>query len=1082
MENFQKFLFTAIFLFVGLNIQAQSLTVTGKVIDSDGFEVIGANVVIKGATGTGTITDIDGKYSLKVNNAAKDVLVFTYIGMDTQEIPVNGRSQINVTLVPNSIQLDEVVAIGYATTKRRDLTGSVSSVQGGELSKIPVSSVTQALAGKIAGVQVIQSQGSPDAEISVRVRGGMSITQSNEPLYIIDGFQSENGMNGLDPSDIESIDVLKDASSTAIYGSAGANGVILITTKSGKEGKATVSYDMYVGFKKLTKRIDLLSTEQFAKLEYERAMIGADSDKQTYLKYYADPYDENGGTILDQMYAAYQNIPSVYGNRAGIDWQDEVFGSNSPISQNHKVSISGGTKTSSYNISIARTSDDGIMKGSGFARTNIRAKFTQDVNKRLKVTFNANYSNETSEGLGSLNESGYFSRMQHILQYRPVIGKYGNDSDLLTLQRDPITDEDSGNQMQNPLISIQAEERTKENKSLQINGEVQFKILDNLIYRGSVGLRERRLNNDVFYQAQSRQAINSGAPYGTKNINDYNGWQYNNTVTYTPKLKNGHSFDVLVGQEDYMLETKTLSVTNTNFPDVNFGFDDFSLGTNPNVPSTTHYKYRKISFFGRANYNYKSKYLATVTVRIDGSNRFGKNNKWGVFPAGSVAWRASEEDFIKNLNVFSNLKVRFGYGMAGNDNIGSYRSLAIMGSGNTSYEDQLVPTYASSQLPNPNLKWETNITANLGLEMGFLDQRIQATIDIYNNQTKDLLLNSKLPGLSGYTTVMKNVGETRNRGIEVSINTINIRNKNFTWESNLNFAHNKNKIVALADADYFTERSGWSTVSEFNDDDYIIAVGQSMGQMYGYQLDGKGIYMVEDFHWDNTANSGNGGYVLNGEGNSYDASIQPGYWKFKDTDGVKGITSDDKTVIGNATPDIIGGFINNFTFKGFDLSIGLNFQIGGDVYNANKMYFTKMNNKNRNSLANAAERFTYIDGTGANVFKDPEKLAILNRNANYASIEGSSNLAFHSGYVEDASFLRLNNVTFGYTFPKTWLKKAYISNLRVYASAYNLFTITGYSGYDPEVNTKPNGGLTPGVDWGAYPRSLSFVFGLNLSF
>lgn len=1081
MEHLKKFLFTAIFLFVGLNIQAQSLTVTGKVVDSDGFEVIGANVVIKGAAGTGTITDIDGNYTLRVNNAAKDVLVFTYIGMDTQEVAVNGRSQINVTLIPNSIQLDEVVAIGYATTKRRDLTGSVSSVQGGELSKIPVSSVTQALAGKIAGVQVIQSQGSPDAEISVRVRGGMSITQSNEPLYIIDGFQSENGMNGLDPSDIESIDVLKDASSTAIYGSAGANGVILITTKSGKEGKATVSYDMYVGFKKLTKRIDLLSTQQFAELEYERAMIGADSDKQTFLRYYADPYDENGAAILDQMYAAHQSLPSVYGNRAGVDWQDEVFGSNSPISQNHKVSISGGTKTSSYSISISRTSDDGIMKGSGFARTNIRAKFAQDVNKRLRVTFNANYSNETSEGLGSLNESGYFSRMQHILQYRPVIGKYGNDSDLLTLQRDPITDEDSGNQMQNPLISIQSEERNRENKSLQLNGEVQFKILDNLIYRGSVGLRERRLNNDVFYQAQSRQAINSGAPYGTRIINDYNGWQYNNTVTYTPKLKNGHSFDILLGQEDYMLETKTLSVTNTNFPDVNFGFDDFSLGTNPSVPSTTHYKYRKISFFGRANYNYKSKYLATVTVRTDGSNRFGKNNKWGVFPAGSVAWRASEEDFIKNLNVFSNLKVRFGYGMAGNDNIGSYRSLAIMSSGTTSYEDQLVQSYASSQLPNPNLKWETNVTANLGLEMGFLDQRIQATIDIYNNQTKDLLLNSRLPGLAGYTTVMRNVGETRNRGIEVSINTTNIRTKNFTWETNLNFAHNKNKIVALAAADYFTERSGWSTVSEFNDDDYIISVGQSMGQMYGYQLDGTGIYTVDDFHWDNSVNSGNGGYVLNGK-TTYDASVQPGYWKFKDNDGVEGINSDDKTVIGNATPDIIGGFTNNFSFKGFDLSIGFNFQIGGDVYNANKMYFTKMNNRNRNSLSNAAERFTYIDANGANVFNDPEKLAAINRNANYASIEGSSNLAFHSGYVEDASFLRLNNVTFGYTFPKAWLNKVYISNLRVYASAYNLFTITGYSGYDPEVNTKPNGGLTPGVDWGAYPRSLSFVFGLNLSF
>ncbi len=1076
MEKLLKPFLIVQFMLICWTLQAQNTTVTGKVTDSDGMEVIGANVTLKGTSGVGTITDLDGIYTLQVSDPAQAILVVTYIGMQTQEVAVNGRNRVDISLKADAVLLDEVVAVGYASAKRRDLTGPVSSIQGEEISKIPVTNVSQALAGRIPGVQVIQSEGSPDAEISIRVRGGMSITQSNEPLYIIDGFQSENGLSGLDPSDIASIDVLKDASTTAIYGSAGANGVILITTKSGKEGRATVSYDMYYGFKKLTKRLDVLSTLEFVKLEYERAQTAGDQERINFLRYYGDKYDEDKGSIIDQMYSAYATLEDVYGNRAGINWQDEVFG-RTPTSQNHRVSISGGNKSSNYNVSVSHSDDEGIMQGSGLARTNIRAKFTQEVNKRLQFTFNANYIHEKTEGMGSLNETGYFSRMQHILQYRPILDKYGDDNELLTSQKDPIRDDDSGNQMQNPLVSIRAEERKKVNKNLQINGEIQFKLMENLIYRGSVGLRNRMQNEDLFYHSDSRQAINSGAPYGTKNIYTYDGWQYNNTLTYTPKLPKAHSLDILLGQEDYMLDSKSLRVTNTNFPEDNFGLEDISLGTTPAVPTNTHYRYRKISFFGRANYNLRNKYLATFTLRTDGSNRFGKNNRWGYFPAASVAWRASEEAFIKNLNVFSNLKLRFGYGMAGNDNIGSYRSLALMSSGNTVLGNQLVNYYSSYQLPNPDLKWETNLTANFGIEMGFLNQRIQTTIDVYNNETKDLLLNMKLPSQSGYQTVMRNIGKTRNRGIEVLINTQNIATKNFSWDTSLNFSHNKNKVIALADTDYFTERSGWANDSEFNDDDYIIEIGKAMGNMYGYKLDGKGIYMVDEFYWSDDDN----GYILKGS-DEYDKDIQPGSWKFQDIDGVPGITSDDKTVIGNANPDLIGGIVNNFTYKGFDLSIGFNFQIGGNVYNANKMYFTKMNNKHRNSLSNAARRFTYIDETGRNVFSDPEKLAAINANASYASIDGSANLALHSGYIENASFLRLNNVTFGYTLPQALTQKFYVNNLRFYASVYNLLTITGYSGYDPEVNNKPNGGLTPGVDWGAYPRSMSFVFGANLTF
>lgn len=1079
MRHKSSILLLVMLFITTLGMKAQSLTVTGKVVDSDGLEVIGANVLLKNSQGVGTITDIDGKFTIQVKNAAKDVLTFSYVGMLTKEVPVKGQKVINVTLESDAIQIEEVVAIGYATAKRKDLTGSVSSVQGGEIGKVPVSSVSQAMAGKIAGVQVTQAQGSPDADVSIRVRGGMSITQSNEPLYIIDGFASDNGMRGLEPSDIASIDVLKDAAATAIYGSAGANGVILITTKSGKEGKANINYDMYIGFKKLTKRLDLLSIPQFVELEYERAMIGGEDDKRNFLKYYGEPYAAEQGTLMEALKNSYTDIYPTYASRKGIDWQDEVFDDNTPLSMNHKISLTGGTKTSNYAVSYARTDDDGIMANSGLSRNNIRARFTQEINKAIRFGVNVSYIDETTEGMGSLNESGQFSRMQHIIQYRPIIGKYGNDEDLLNFQVDPAIDEDSGNQMQNPLVSIEAEERTKRNKSLAINGELSIKVNKYLTYRGTVGLRNRMMSDDIFYNAESRQAINKQAPYGVVSRYDYDTWQYNNTLTYNPRLKKGHSFDLLVGQEDYMQEYKYLSITNTNFPDNNLGLGDISLGTTPEIPQSNHWKYRKISFFGRANYNYKSRYLLTVTLRADGSNRFGENNKWGIFPGASAAWRISDEAFMENTTEYmSNLKLRLGYGKAGNDGIGNYRSLSRMASSTAPFGNAVYPSYGSAQLPNPNVKWETNITANAGIDFGFFNQRLQGSIDVYQNNSKDLLLEMKLPLLSGYKTTIRNVGETRNRGIEFSLTSTNIRTKNFTWETNLNLAHNQNKIKKLTDVDYFTSRSGWVGTSEFNDDDYIVQVGSQLGSMYGYKL--QGLYTVNDFNYDAEQKK----YILKDK-IAYDGSNypKPGSWKFADVDGDGSITTADKTIIGNANPDVIGGITNNFSYKGFDLSIAFNFQIGGDVYNANRMYFTKMNNRRRNSLSMSADRFTYIDSqTGENIFNNPERLAAVNQGKSMASIDGSSVLKFHSGYIEDASFLRLNNITFGYTLPKSLLKKAYIDNLRLYASAYNLFTITGYSGFDPEVNTKPNGGLTPGVDWGAYPRSLSFVFGLNLSF
>jgi TonB-dependent starch-binding outer membrane protein SusC len=1071
--------FCVFFLFTSLNGMAQKQAeIIGKIVDTEGVEAPGATVVVQG-TNIGTVADYDGKYKITVPDDQKSVLVFSFIGMKPKEMRVNGQKIINVVLEQNAVMLDEVVSVGYGTVKRRDLTGSVSSVKAEAINAVPVTSVAQALAGKIAGVSVTQAEGSPDANISIRVRGGLSITQDNEPLYIIDGFPSEQGLSGLDPSDIASIDVLKDASATAIYGARGGNGVILITTKEGFEGKAVISYDMYFGVKKLTNKMQLLTTEDFVRLEYERSMLGGATEKTNFVNMYGDGYDASLENPLDaNMYNAFATIHDTYGNRPGIDWQGLIFDDASPTSQNHKISISGGNKTTKYTASYSYNNDEGIMPSSGLIRNNIRLRMDQQLSDKIRFTANVSHINEKTSGMGSLSESSYFSRMQHIIQYRPIISKFGDDQDLVNYQNDPIRDDESGNQMQNPIVSIENEYQSKLNKMSIFNGELLYNISKKLSYRGSVGYRDRSYTQDLFYQSGSRQAINSGAPYGQRNIQDYTTINYNNVLTYKTKLK-AHAFDFMLGQENYILNYSRLQVKSTNFPDDNFGLNDMSLGETPEKPVTDAYGERTISFFGRMNYNYNQRYLATFTMRADGSSKFGINNKWGYFPSASFAWRASEENFIKELNAFSNLKLRLSYGSAGNNRIGTFRSLSRMSSSWQPFENSTTVSYFSSQLPNPDLKWETNVSANLGLDMGFFDQKLQIVVDMYNNQTQNLLLESKVPLLSGYASTIKNVGKTQNRGLEVTINTMNINTKDFRWETSFNFSTNKNKVLQLTAADYFTTRSGWASASEFNDDDYRIEIGEPLGNMYGYKL--IGLYSVDDFDYDPVAKK----YTVK-EGVAYDPDNypKPGYSKFENfvaSDTI--INANDKQVIGNATPDFIGGIVNSFTYKNFDFSFALNFSIGGDVYNANKMYFTKTSNRYRNSLAITSERFTYIDPeTGANVYNDPERLAAINVNSTTASVDGTAVMRFHSGYIEDGSYLRLNNFTFGYTLPKDVLKKLRLSTMRFYTSGYNLLTLTKYSGFDPEVNTKPNGGLTPGIDWGAYPRSLSFVVGVNMSF
>lgn len=1052
-----------VLFFIGTSAYAQNMTVTGRVIDDDGIEVIGASVVVKGATGVGTITDLDGNYSLTVNDASRDVLVFSYVGMTSQEVKVGGRKVINVTLKSDAVILDEVVTIGYATVKKKDLTGSVSSVSSKDIASVPISDVTQALSGKVAGVQVMRSQGSPDADISIKVRGGTSITQSNEPLYIIDGFPSEDGLKGIEASDIASIDILKDASSTAIYGARGANGVILVTTKGGNVDKFNISYDMYIGFKKVNKRYDVLDVLDFVKLEYERSINEPDKMNDFVLPIYGN-YDE-----YDELYA----------NRQGIDWQDEVFNRSTAMTQQHKISLSGGSKTSQYMLTYTRNVDDGIWYGSGLKRDNFRVKLSQEATSWLKFSTNISYIDEVTEGLGSLQEGGASSRMQHVIQYRPTIGKNGNDEQLLIDDDDPALLLEGASQMQSPIASIESEQRTKRNQILSMNGDLEIRLPKDLTYRGTIGIRRRTIKTDIFYSERSKQAKNAGAPYGWKEIEEQSSFMYNNVLTWDKSFNREHHLTLVAGQEYIQYGTDYLKSGARQFSDINFGLADMSLGASPDKVITRLESEKMLSYFMRGNYSLKDKYLFSASVRADASSKFGDNHKWGVFPAASFAWRASEEEFVKKWGIFSNLKVRLSYGSAGNNKIDNYLSLSKMGSVWIPYNGtSTVSGFVSKQLYNPDLQWETNVTSNFGLDMGFLNQRIQLTVDLYNINTKNLLLDAPIPLLSGYKSMMINAGRTNNRGIELALTTHNINTKDFSWSTTLNLSHNRNEVKELYNADYMEIVSNWAQTSEFNKSDYIIRVGEPLGQMYGYRL--AGIYTVDDFTFDEATQK----YTVK-EGIPYDKNFypKPGFWKFEDLDGDKQITESDKTVIGNANPKLYGGLTNNFTWKGFDLSIFLNFSIGNKIYSANKMYYTKFNNRWRNTLKDEAlQRFTIINDKGENIQNDPVQLAAVNAGRNYVSVEGSSNLYFHSGYVEDGSFLKINNVSLGYTLPKSLIKKIHLSNVRFYATGYNLYTFTKYSGYDPEVNTYSNGGLTPGIDWGAYPSSISVVFGANITF
>lgn len=1068
MKATRTALLTLLVALISLSVSAQNVTVKGTVKDKTGETVIGASVVEKGNTSNGTITDIDGNYTLSVPSNA--TIVFSYVGMTTQEVSVKGKTTIDIVMEDDAQALEEVVVIGYGSVKRKDLTGSVATVSSDVLAAVPVASATEALTGKMAGVQITTTEGSPDAEMKIRVRGGGSITGDNTPLFIVDGFPVES-ISDIPASDIEDITVLKDASSTAIYGSRGANGVILVTTKSGKEGKINVSYNAYYSWKKIAKTLDVLDPYDYAKWQYEQALLRGNSYVEDYESYFGSYED------LDM----YKNIPYN-------DWQDLTFG-RTGNTFNHNLSITGGSEKIKYAFSYSHMNDKAIMEGSDYKRDNFSLKLNTKPVKNVTLDFSIRYS-ETNIGGGGANDvsSTYDSdkRLKYSVIYTPIPLENMDSSA-------GSSDDDLGN-LYHPLTAISDNDRDQERKTLNMSGSFGWEIFKNFKFKTELGYDDYR-NDDLrfyglttYYVKNVPSAENQNLP--AIQIANTNRHKFRNTNTISYDFSDlfkgdSHHLNAMIGHE--WIITKSSKLTNIvhGFPETFTAADAWkltSMGTPFSIDNFYDPDDKLLSYFGRINYDYQSKYLLSATFRADGSSKFAAGNQWGYFPSAAVAWRVSSENFMEGTKEWlDDLKLRFSYGTAGNNNIPSGQMVQTYSNSATSWINGFSNYWAPSKtMANPDLKWETTITRNLGLDFTVLGGKLNGTIEAYLNTTTDLLIQFPVGG-TGYDTQYRNMGKTENKGIEASINWTIVNKKDWGVSFNANIGFNKNTIKDLGMMNDFGAETYWAS-SEIGND-FWIAKGGSVGQMYGYRSDGR--YEASDFVGYDAATDS---WILK-EG-VVDASavvgkIRPGSMKLKNIDGSEDnkVTTDDREIIGDANPLHTGGFGISAYAYGFDLSANFNWSFGNDVYNANKIEFTqtgKYQYRNMTSEMADGKRWTNLRADGT-LSTDLEELAAMNANTTMWS-PLTDRMIFSDWAVEDGSFLRLNTLTLGYTLPKSLLSKVKIQNLRFYVTGYNLFCLTSYTGYDPEVSTIRKTNLTPGVDYSAYPKSRQFVVGVNLNF
>ncbi|CAG5012039.1 TonB-dependent receptor P3 [Dyadobacter sp. CECT 9275] len=1021
-------------------------TVSGRVTDEKGEALPGVSIILKG-TQQGTSSDAEGRYQLNIPDGSS-VLIFSFVGYVPVEKTISNESILDVSLVTDTKSLQEIVVVGYGTQKRANVTAAITSVPMSEIKDMPVSNVATALQGKIPGVVIQQNNGTPGSTPAIKVRGFGSISAGNSPLIVVDGNIVGAGIfSNLNTNDIESMDVLKDASSTAIYGSKGSNGVILITTKRGKSGKPSVNLDVFTGFQEVTKKIDLLNSQQFAE-------FGKDASNNAYLDNIkgANITDPNSVRPTDYLRYRYPrgeafswldfDDPSKVAALPYTDYQDLIF--KKAKINNYQLSASGGTDKARYSVSGGYLQQDGIIRRSALQRYTLRANVEINVLPKLKIGFNLNPSYKIQQ---EVNDKGHWADnavINSALSVMPMVPIYAADGSYTSQAAIAAPYNYPG--ITNPVANITEYNSQYLSTNMLGNTYAELGFLKNFTYRisGNFNFTGNRRNAYRTSKMPLNQILPPSVSTGTAYSDQGLSWLFNQTVNFSKTLNNDHNIDILIGMESTKYQFQTSQGTGSSYPnDVVETLNGSASGTTTTA-SSTKIENASASYFARANYNYKGKYLLNVSVRRDGSSIFGPDNRWGTFPAASLGWRINEEAFLKNVKALSEAKVRVSYGFSGNnafDNLNYYPYAATLRADNYSFNNALVNGLVPASLANSKLGWERSQQLDAGIDLGLFNNRILLIVDYYQRTTKDLLLSVNVPTVTGFNSAIKNIGKMENKGWEFGLNTRNLT-KALIWNTSFNLSFNRNKVIALGPTgDPIRSASG---VGESN----ITQIGSPIGSFYGY----KQVGVFKD--------------QADLDSHPHDPTTKPGDVKYEDINNDKVINANDRTIIGNNQPDFIYGLTNTFSYKGFDLNIAIQGTQGGEILNLSRRFFENLEG-NANQLTTVLNRWRSPSDPGDGVTPRANARTTGNNNA------------ISTRWVEDGSYLRVQNVSLGYQLPASLISKAKLQQVRIYASAQNLFTFTKYLNFNPEVSNY-EGPLAGGVDYGVFPLAKTYTLGINI--
>ncbi|MCF0183280.1 MAG: TonB-dependent receptor [Bacteroidaceae bacterium] len=1040
------------------------VTVSGTVLDSAGETLIGVTVMEKG-TSLGCTTNIDGQFTLEVKSP-KSVLVFSYVGMDTQEIPLNGRTKLQVTMAESAIALAETVVVGYGTQKKSDLTGSVASLSEAQMKQTIVTNADQMLQGKVAGVQVTQNSGAPGGATSIRIRGASSLNSSNEPLYVIDGvpmsgaagsiggFDWAGGTNGqttvnplaaIAPSDIVSIDVLKDASACAIYGAAGANGVVIVTTRRGSAGHTNITYDGYVAWQKTAKRLEMMDLRQYA--QYQQSLF-------------------NDGIISETMFDKTYSDVSLLGK--GTDWQDQIF--RTAVMHSHQVGVNGGNDKTTFAASAGYMNQEGIIIGSDFNRFNTRLNIDNNFTKWLKVGASLAYTRTNERITRNDGSDGVIMQAMTMMPVVPVRDFDGNWAGPSTV---------NGSSTWNPVALALQTNNTLLRQRIMGDFYAEAKFLKYLTFRAEFAFDGSQNQNKSYIPRYEFGVVSNDINQMMQREEHSWFWMQKDYLTYNQTFADKHNLTAMVGFEASKSSWEGTQLIKKNFTTdiIHVMTEDGEFVSNTGWSDAAS----NTSFFGRVNYGYDNRYLVTATIRADGSSKFGPSNKWGVFPSAAAAWRISQEKWMENARWLDNLKLRLGYGQVGNSNIDTYRYASAMMSMLTPHGTAYFP----QNLSNPKLKWESSEQFNIGLDFAAFNNRLEITVDFYKKQTKDLLMQVFTPSQiasNDYQTILNpyaNIGKTENMGVDLQITARPVVTKDFTWLSSVTLSHNKNKVVALNDDSQvlYGAVDWWAPFQTAT----MFKVGQPMGVFYGYQTEG--LFANEaDILSHATQTGGSTPYA-----NKIDR--ETGAWvgdiKFVDQNGDGVINDADQVVIGDPNPTLTYGWTNTFTWREWELNIGITGQVGGDILNWAR-YKTEgltsiWDNQDQRVLNRAQIGLRDPNGSRTDI-SNVYLLDGSNGLPRFSNLDGNGNNRMSDRWIEDGTYLRIQNISLAYNLPQKWAKKAGLTRAKLYFNVQNVYTFTSYTGYDPEIGAYNQSALLQNIDRGRYPSPRMFTLGLNLGF